>query len=198
MGITDELRKWGYGFCGDTHDVVTAIADRIDAEHERELAEQQDSLTVGMQPMTEENMAEGGWVRGPLDADGKMWRRGDMSDSNWGVIEGIAYEDGRWFVSGHDTSAPWIPADSIRHYHEPTVEDIAMRTQPWRSTPSPSSPRSCGWQRGWTSERNQGGVALLRSVQERAVSGMVRPRHGQGWDAQTGGHLRYQELLQQA
>ena len=91
MGITDELRKWGYGFCGDTHDVVTAIADRIDAEHERELAEQQDSLTVGMQPMTEENMAEGGWVRGPLDADGKMWRRGDMSDSNWGVIEGIAY-----------------------------------------------------------------------------------------------------------
>lgn len=32
MSITDELRKWGYGFCGDTHDVVTAIADRIDAE----------------------------------------------------------------------------------------------------------------------------------------------------------------------
>ena len=127
MSITDELRKWGYGFCGDTHDVVTAIADRIDAEHERELAEQQDSLTVGMQPMTEENMAEGGWVRGPLDADGKMWRRGDMSDSNWGVIEGIAYEDGRWFVSGHDTSAPWIPADSIRHYHEPTVEDVLQK-----------------------------------------------------------------------
>ena len=35
MSITDELRKWGYGFCGDTHDVVTAIADRIDAEHEK-------------------------------------------------------------------------------------------------------------------------------------------------------------------
>lgn len=126
MSITDELRKWGYGFCGDTHDVVTAIADRIDAEHERELAEQQDSLTVGMQPMTEENMAEGGWVRGPLDADGKMWRSGDMSDSDWGVIEGIAYEDGRWLVSGHDTSAPWIPADSIRHHHEPTVEDVLL------------------------------------------------------------------------
>ena len=97
---------------------------RVRDAHERELAEQQDSLTVGMQPMTEENMAEGGWVRGPLDADGKMWRSGDMSDSNWGVIEGIAYEDGRWLVSGHDTSAPWIPADSIRHHHEPTVEDV--------------------------------------------------------------------------
>ena len=69
-------------------------------------------------------MAEHGWVRGPLDADGEMWRRGDMSDSNWGVIEGIAYENGRWLISGHDMSAPWVPADSIRHYHAPTVEDV--------------------------------------------------------------------------
>ena len=126
MSITDELREYALGWDegNRVRRDLTAIADRIDAEHERELAEQQDSLTVGMQPMTEENMAEGGWVRGPLDADGKMWRSGDMSDSNWGVIEGIAYEDGRWLVSGHDTSAPWIPADSIRHHHEPTVEDV--------------------------------------------------------------------------
>ena len=88
---------------------------RVRNAHERE-------VDGGVDSMTEENMAEGGWVRGPLDADGKMWRSGDMSDSNWGVIEGIAYEDGRWLVSGHDTSAPWIPADSIRHHHEPTVE----------------------------------------------------------------------------
>ena len=72
----------------------------------------------------EDAMAEHGWVRGPLDADGEMWHCGDMSDSNWGVIEGIAYENGRWLVSGHDTSAPWVPADSIRHYHTPTVEDV--------------------------------------------------------------------------
>ena len=97
---------------------------RVRNAHERELAEQQDSLTVGMTPMTDENMAEAGWVRGPLDADGKMWRSGDMSDSRWGVIEGIAYEDGRWLISGHDMSAPWVPADSIRHYHAPTVEDV--------------------------------------------------------------------------
>ena len=89
---------------------------RVRDAHERE-------VDGGVDSMTEENMAEGGWVRGPLDADGKMWRSGDMSDSNWGVIEGIAYEDGRWLVSGHDTSAPWIPADSIRHHHEPTVEE---------------------------------------------------------------------------
>ena len=126
MSITDELREYALGWDegNRVRRDLTAIADRIDAEHERELAEQQDSLTVGMQPMTDENMAEHGWVRGPLDADGKMWRSGDMSDSNWGVIEGIAYEDGRWLVSGHDTSAPWIPADSIRHHHAPTVEDV--------------------------------------------------------------------------
>ena len=147
MSITDELREWARGFenvwvkpaskeivvtTGTSMPVdhvnmrlfIEGMLDRVDAEHERELAEQQDSLTVGMQPMTEENMAEAGWVRGPLDADGEMWHSGDMSDSNWGVIEGIAYEDGRWLVSGHDTSAPWIPADSIRHYHAPTVEDV--------------------------------------------------------------------------
>ena len=78
----------------------------------------------GIDAMTDTELAEHGLVRGPLDADGKMWRSGDMSDSNWGVIEGIAYEDGRWLVSGHDTSAPWIPADSIRHHHAPTVEDV--------------------------------------------------------------------------
>lgn len=65
-----------------------------------------------------------GLVTGPLDADGELWHSGDMSDSNWGVIESIAFENGRWLVSGHDMSAPWIPADSIRHHHEPTVEDV--------------------------------------------------------------------------
>ncbi len=118
MSITDELRE--YASNNDImhyHHEYIAIADRIDAEHERVRAE-------SIIDMTDESMAEHGWVRGPLDADGKMWRSGDMSDSNWGVIEGIAYEDGRWLVSGHDTSAPWVPADSISHYHAPTVEDV--------------------------------------------------------------------------
>ena len=47
-----------------------------------------------------------------------------MSDSNWGVIEGICFDNGRWFVSGHDISAPWILADSIAHYHPDTWESI--------------------------------------------------------------------------
>jgi len=139
MSITDELREWWVRkfpiMDKELHEDFTALADRIDAEHEAKVsywqgASYKDGYDEGFASADdwladhEDAMAEHGWVRGPLDADGKMWRSGDMSDSNWGVIEGIAYEDGRWLVSGHDTSAPWVPADSIRHHHEPTVEDV--------------------------------------------------------------------------
>jgi hypothetical protein len=136
MSITDELREYARGCAGGMGgDALRHIADRIDAEHEAKVsywqgASYKDGYDEGFASADdwlaqhEDAMAEHGWVRGPLDADGKMWRSGDMSDSNWGVIEGIAYEDGRWLISGHDTSAPWVPADSIRHYHEPTVEDV--------------------------------------------------------------------------
>jgi len=109
VSITDELREYAgnYHYDGQTVSCrqreLTDIADRIDAAADLEKA---------------------GWVRGPLDADGEMWHSGDMSESNWGVIERIGYEDGTWYIKGHDTSAPWIRADSIRHYHEPTVEDV--------------------------------------------------------------------------
>lgn len=124
MIITDELREYAREYQTTINYKLLEIANRIDDAHEKELSEQYASLTIDMEPMTEENMAKGGWVKGPLDADGEMWHSGDMSDSTWGVIEGIAYENGTWFVCGHDISAPWIPADSIRHYHEPTVEDV--------------------------------------------------------------------------
>ena len=57
------------------------------------------------------------FAKGPRDADGILWSSGDMSDSPWGVIEGVFYDCTRkeWLVRGHDISAPWIPADSIRH-----------------------------------------------------------------------------------
>ena len=133
MGITDELRAWAKEHLSRSS--ILAIADRIDAEHESKVSYWQGaSYKRGYDEgfasaddwlaQHEDAMAEHGWVRGPLDADGEMWRRGDMSDSNWGVIEGIAYENGRWFISGHDMSAPWVPADSIRHHHAPTVEDV--------------------------------------------------------------------------
>lgn len=55
------------------------------------------------------------YAMGPRDADGILWLRGDMSDSPWGVIEYTFFDGEEWSVSGHDISAPWIPANSIRH-----------------------------------------------------------------------------------
>lgn len=144
MSITDELREYADEaakrpdyMAGLTFD-LDRIADRIDAKYQkaedewkardgqtwlRGYAECHVELMEGNEVIAAD-LEKAGWVRGPLDADGEMWHSGDMSDSNWGVIEGIAYENGRWLVSGHDISAPWIPADSIRHHHPPTVTDI--------------------------------------------------------------------------
>jgi hypothetical protein len=167
MSITDELRKYAQDWrenpnlmddldAGDIDGLLgdfEHIADRIDAEHEKQMAERRRSCVFYdaernyCKVHDEGDMADFGYARlpvdgeapskqlaewierrglvtGPLDANGELWHSGDMSDSNWGVIEGIAFEDGRWFISGHDTSAPWVPADSIRHYHAPTVEDV--------------------------------------------------------------------------
>ena len=145
MKALDELREFiethlylGATALGGWKEAAFAIADRIDAEHQKALGEwkaENGQMWLKGEMECHAEMMEGneviaadleraGWVMGPLDADGEMWHSGDRSDSNWGVIEGVAYEGGRWLVRGHDTSAPWIPADSIRHYHPPTIEGI--------------------------------------------------------------------------
>ena len=97
MGITDELRKWGYGFCGDTHDVVTAIADRIDA------------ATVEL----------------PKDADGEYIHIGDVMEwcdsGETLTVEGIG-RDVLFYIDGEN--AEWAAARNKRHHHAPTVEDV--------------------------------------------------------------------------
>ena len=66
--------------------------------------------------LTDEPQYEGdAYAMGPRDANGIIWIRGDMSDSEWGVIERTNFDGEQWMVCGHDISAPWIPADSIRH-----------------------------------------------------------------------------------
>lgn len=55
------------------------------------------------------------YAMGPRDADGILWFRGDMSDSEWGVIEKTHFDGDKWMIRGHDLTAPWVPADSIRH-----------------------------------------------------------------------------------
>lgn len=79
MSITDELREYviqvhrnGW-FDRRVCDDLLEITDRIDAEHER----MYEALTIGMEPMTEENMARNGWVKLPVDADGVPIHVGD-------------------------------------------------------------------------------------------------------------------------
>lgn len=123
MSITNELREcatnWGRDLIGrGGKAVLFNIADRIDAEHEAQLKDAFETRN------SDENQENDGWVRGPLDADGVMWHEGDMSDS-WGEIERIMRAvDGSWYVKGHDVSAPWVRADSMRHQKQPTVDEI--------------------------------------------------------------------------
>ena len=167
--MTDELRKWKSNIQTylspeavlQLRCELNAIADRIDAEHQKALdewkakhgqtwlkgyAECHAELLEGNETLASD-LESCGWVRlpvkgeapseqlaewiegrglvnGPLDADGEPWHSGDMSDTNWGVIEGIGFSEGEWWVRGHDISAPWIKANSARHYHEPTVEEL--------------------------------------------------------------------------
>lgn len=132
MSITDELRKYA-----DVAEGLSAIpvatrlrdiADRIDAEHERALAEQHDSLTVGMESMTDEAMAEHGWVKLPKDADGEVIHFGDVLDQFGTPVTVIAMSDPdqgdcmlRVTIDGLEDT--WVRACKMRH-HKPTVDDV--------------------------------------------------------------------------
>jgi len=120
MSITDELRKWGYGFCGDTHDVVTAIADRIDAEYQKAIRELN-------------NLADAS-VLLPVDADGEIIHVGDMMERGKARGHVIALMLSKypkkwggelhWGVQLEGEQAPTALDGFFRHYHEPTVEDV--------------------------------------------------------------------------
>lgn len=152
-GITDELRKWGYGFCGDTHDVVTAIADRIDAEHEKAMsragqlladAEQdrdnnyanwqeckqkvlQSSITFNeLSAEIERLMDELSCRVGlPKDANGECIRVGDEMDGYGKTIEIVELRIGRsgWVIVSRDGNA-YADTFAFTHHKPLTVEDV--------------------------------------------------------------------------
>ena len=143
MSITDELREWAHGFNGPwkrNEEMLLAIADRIDAEHERAIdAMWEDAKSH----MTDESMAEHGWVRLPTDADGVPIRMGDVMEGAdkydslkkvRGKVITISFEsDGivdvaikAWNSDGRSWHRAYLDQDAsvYRHYHEPTVEDV--------------------------------------------------------------------------
>lgn len=138
MSITDELRE-----VARTHttpelytvveaDTLFDIANRIDEEHKRALTEQLDMFTVGMKPMTDENMAEGGWVRLPVDADGVPINVGDWITGKWDAkakVVAVTPDDVYWW---EPDGCHWCHASEVRHHRKPTVADVLREfTRDW-------------------------------------------------------------------
>lgn len=149
MSITTELREWVKSLytpnSGELKLQAERIADRIDAEHQKALdewkAEHGQMWLKGYSECHAELMEgnetlasdlEGcGWVRLPLGADGEPIHVGDSVEiigGEYGTAVAIELcEDGGWNVSmrptGWDTPTLFA-AESVRHHHPPTVEDV--------------------------------------------------------------------------
>lgn len=138
MSITDELREiatkteCANGRCeklyrGD----LEHIADRIDAEHERQCAE---SWMRGHDAWAaidrSDEMAEHGWVKLPVDADGVPIHAGDVltDGKHTYTVTSVTFDSFAVTACGHsETSLNSWPIDQpgkMRHHHEPTVEDV--------------------------------------------------------------------------
>lgn len=144
-------------------DVVDAMSDelrRLKAERDRALAELDKALGEREDAMLSERnaaynagfdegfasaddwlaqhedaMAEHGWVKLPVDADGEPWHIGDR-DEMGDEITSLKLTMGVWFYF-----AGGMPrqADSHRHHHAPTVEDMLDEfIDKWLSTPHDS------------------------------------------------------------
>lgn len=123
MSITDELRKWkGNIQTYLSPEVVlqlryelNGIADRIDAEHERAMADAE----LAAAP-TEAQLEELGYIALPVDADGVPWRIGDVTENRQTIAAMELNRYGWCFLGTVNDIDPSIH----RHYHAPTVEDV--------------------------------------------------------------------------
>lgn len=117
MSITDELRKLTKNstLSSWTVEYLTAIADRIDAEHQKAIQELN-------------NLADAS-VLLPVDADGVPIRVGDKVYQVGGgwvyTVKSITlYPDNTTVTFECEHGFGSDSAHNVRHYHEPTVEDL--------------------------------------------------------------------------
>lgn len=100
MESIKSLREYGHDCCARIDDAINELADNIEAE----VAER--------------------YVALPLDADGVPIRVGDDMETlmvghegDHSLVEWVSLTASGWDVDGE-------PPTSMRHYHEPTVEDV--------------------------------------------------------------------------
>ena len=128
MSITKELRKWWVRkfpvMDKELHEDFTAIADRIDAEHESACAEAYGNGVMSVPIALDESQ----WVQLPKDADGEPIHIGDVMEwpTTGETFEVVGIGDGTLFyVEGDDDAlADWTGASTKRHHHASTVEDV--------------------------------------------------------------------------
>ena len=139
MSITDELRKWARNRAFVLSDPLFAdrvdtYADNIDTAHERELREQytkghDDGFDEGFASADDwyvdhaDALREHGWVRLPVDADGKTIRVGDELDGygETTMVQDLTLVDDGWYMTCDN--GIWHDPEAFTHHHEPTVED---------------------------------------------------------------------------
>lgn len=143
--ITSELRAW----VRDGKGSLLAIADRIDVEHDREMIEIRtrgwsNGYDEGFASADdwlgqhEDAMAEHGWVRLPVDADGEVIRVGDELDGYGKTIEVVEMRCGRsgWVLISRDGGG-YADTFAFSHHHAPTVEDVLREMlDAWGELPS--------------------------------------------------------------
>ena len=100
--ISDELREWGYGFCGDTYDVVTAIADRIDSEMV-ELPKDKDGV--------------------PIHVGDMMWDYMTGRKMTVTTLSTLSMRDSGWYV--FTDKAGYVKASHLTHAQPDSWERIA-------------------------------------------------------------------------
>lgn len=143
MSITDELRAWAKEHLSRSS--ILAIADRIDAEHQKAedewKAKNGDTWLKGYAACHEElmeghpviaaDLEKDGWVKLPVDADGEPIHIGDVMDnivcpSVHREVTGVGVE---CFYGWDNCSGRYSQFDvnRYRHHHEPTVEDVLTK-----------------------------------------------------------------------
>ena len=116
VNITDELRTEARGFGDYVYKPEQArrlriIADRIDAEHERQL----EALY--------RDMSDAEYVKLPVDADGVPWHLGDELTMEGEVCDVVGIGDKTIFYA-FGNGVDWTIAHNNRHHKQPTVEDV--------------------------------------------------------------------------
>ena len=149
MSITDELREWWVRkfpiMDKELNKDFIAIADRIDAEHQKALdewkakhgqmwlkgySECHAELLEGNETLASD-LERCGWIRLPKDADGEYINIGDVMESKGSnllfgessfEVRSMRCDECGWEVYDR-LGGRYVPS-LLRHHHAPTVEDV--------------------------------------------------------------------------